>query len=46
MLDGFDFAKRRVSTGVEIAYRTGGDGPPLLLLHGYPQNHLMWSRVA
>ncbi len=46
MLDGFDFAKRRVSTGVEIAYRTGGHGPPLLLLHGYPQNHLMWARVA
>ncbi|OZB06593.1 MAG: alpha/beta hydrolase [Marinobacter sp. 34-60-7] len=24
----------------------GGDGPPLLLLHGYPQTHLMWHRVA
>ncbi|HEV8567544.1 MAG TPA: alpha/beta fold hydrolase [Actinoplanes sp.] len=24
----------------------GGDGPPLLLLHGYPQTHAMWHRVA
>jgi hypothetical protein len=26
--------------------RVGGDGPPLLLLHGYPQTHVMWHRVA
>jgi haloacetate dehalogenase len=25
---------------------TGGDGPPLLLLHGYPETHLMWHAVA
>jgi len=25
---------------------TGGSGPPLLLLHGYPQTHCMWHRVA
>lgn len=25
---------------------TGGSGPPLLLLHGYPQTHVMWHRVA
>lgn len=24
----------------------GGDGPPVLLLHGYPQSHLMWHGVA
>lgn len=24
----------------------GGDGPPLLLLHGYPQNHSCWGKVA
>ena len=24
----------------------GGSGPPLLLLHGYPQTHAMWHRVA
>ncbi|EJW11557.1 hypothetical protein A33M_3035 [Rhodovulum sp. PH10] len=26
--------------------RTGGSGPPLLLLHGYPQSNVMWHRVA
>lgn len=26
--------------------RTGGQGQPLLLLHGYPQTHVMWHRVA
>ena len=32
--------------GVEIFLRTGGAGPPLLLLHGYPQTHVGWHRVA
>ncbi len=27
-------------------YRIGGAGPPLLLLHGNPQTHAMWHRVA
>ena len=33
---------------VELFARTGGDEakPPLLLLHGYPQTHAMWHRVA
>lgn len=26
--------------------RVGGSGPPLLLLHGFPQTHVMWHRVA
>jgi haloacetate dehalogenase len=29
-----------------IFARTGGNGPPLMLLHGYPQTHVMWHRVA
>jgi haloacetate dehalogenase len=32
--------------GVTIAYSTGGNGPPLLLLHGFPQTRAMWARVA
>ena len=41
------FAERRIrTTGTEIFLRTGGNGPPLLLLHGYPQTHVIWHRVA
>jgi haloacetate dehalogenase len=32
--------------GVSIHLRYGGTGPPVLLLHGYPQTHAMWHRVA
>ncbi len=39
-------AKRFITTGTEIAYRTGGSGPALLLLHGYPQTQFMWHLVA
>ena len=45
MFDGFE--TRRVTTSAaEIHFRLGGNGPPLLLLHGYPQTHVMWHRVA
>lgn len=32
--------------GVEIVYDIGGSGPPLLLLHGFPQTRALWWRVA
>lgn len=38
--------KRLRANGVEIHVLIGGSGPPLLLLHGYPQSHLIWHRVA
>jgi haloacetate dehalogenase len=31
---------------VPIACSVGGSGPPLLLLHGFPQNRAMWARIA
>jgi len=41
------FAVRRVQTvGATIHCVIGGSGPPLLMLHGYPQTHAMWHRVA
>lgn len=44
-LEGFD--ERRVEVdGVGIHTAVAGTGPPVLLLHGYPQNRLMWRHVA
>ncbi len=42
-----DFLEKRIALGeAELYLRTGGSGPPLLLLHGYPQTHVAWHRVA
>ena len=41
------FKKKRVRTsGATINMVTGGEGPPVLLLHGYPETHVMWHKVA
>ena len=43
--DGFALEQVPVRDGV-LRVRMGGSGPPLLLLHGNPQTHAMWHRVA
>ena len=45
MMDGFE-RRTLTTTATEIALRIGGQGPPLLLLHGYPQTQAIWHRVA
>src|SRR5260221_3289893 len=45
MFEGFE-NKRIKTSGTTIALVQGGSGPPLLLLHGYPQCHVIWHKVA
>jgi haloacetate dehalogenase len=49
--DGFTARRHRVGTTpdgepIEIFASRGGSGPPLLMLHGFPQTHAIWRRVA
>ena len=45
LFPGFTLESIAIPDGA-IRLRHGGSGPPLLLLHGNPQSHLMWHRVA
>src|SRR5262249_32145668 len=45
MFEGFE--QRQITTsGTTINLVKGGNGPGLLLLHGYPQTHAMWHKIA
>lgn len=46
MFEGFAVKDVEVSPGITIHARVGGDGPPVLLLHGNPQTHVCWHKVA
>ena len=45
MFEGFSSTRIRTQGGA-IHVRCAGSGPPVLLLHGYPQTHAIWHRVA
>ena len=45
MFEGFRRMEIEVA-GVRLALVQGGAGPPVLLLHGYPQTHVMWHLIA
>lgn len=45
MFQGFE-TRSVAGEGAEIFCRIAGDGPPLLLLHGYPQTGAMWAGIA
>ena len=45
MFAGFEDVRIKLA-GATIHARIGGDGAPLLLLHGYPQTHAMWHVIA
>lgn len=46
LFPGFASHRIEVSPGVDIACVAGGSGPALLLLHGHPQTHAIWHKVA
>lgn len=45
-IDGFDYRRISGAGGVDLNVAAGGSGHPIVLLHGFPQTHLMWRHVA
>ncbi|MFF8352499.1 alpha/beta fold hydrolase [Streptomyces chartreusis] len=46
VIPGFEHHRVPVADGVSLHTAVGGSGPPVVLLHGFPQTHLMWRLVA
>jgi haloacetate dehalogenase len=46
MLEGFASSAVKTTSGIDIHVTAKGKGRPLLLLHGYPQTHVMWHKIA
>lgn len=46
MFEGFTSHTVPVGNGVEIAAVVGGSGPPVLLLHGFPETRACWRKIA
>ncbi|MGO1052777.1 alpha/beta fold hydrolase [Crossiella sp. CA198] len=45
-ITGFDYHRVTVAPEVALNVAVGGTGRPIVLLHGFPQTHLMWRHVA
>ncbi|MFI7068333.1 alpha/beta fold hydrolase [Kribbella sp. NPDC050124] len=45
-INGFDYHRVPGADGVALNVAVGGSGTPIVLLHGFPQTHLMWRHVA
>ena len=45
-IPGFEYSRLPGADGVELSVATGGSGSPIVLLHGFPETHLMWRHVA
>jgi pimeloyl-ACP methyl ester carboxylesterase len=45
-INGFDYQRVPVAEDVALNVAVGGSGRPIVLLHGFPQTHLMWRHVA
>ncbi|MFE5568187.1 alpha/beta fold hydrolase [Amycolatopsis japonica] len=45
-ITGFDYQRVPVADGVALDVAVAGTGSPIVLLHGFPQTHLMWRHVA
>lgn len=45
-IPGFEYQRVNVADSVELNLAVGGSGRPVVLLHGFPQTHLMWRHVA
>ncbi|WP_436762277.1 alpha/beta fold hydrolase [Streptosporangium sp. V21-05] len=46
VIPGFDYRRVPVADGVSLNAAVAGTGSPIVLLHGFPQTHLMWRHVA
>lgn len=46
MFEAFERRQLETGNGITINCVIGGNGPPVLLLHGFPQNLAMWAKVA
>src|SRR5690242_11205611 len=46
LIEGFEYRDVRVADDVTLHTAIAGSGPAIVLLHGFPQTHLMWRHVA